>query len=194
MSSPKVLAFVGSIRRDSMNRKLLRVAAAGAQEAGAAVTLLDLADYPLPIYDGDLEAAEGIPKNAHKLKDLFLQHHALLIACPEYNSSITPLLKNTIDWVSRPRDADGGPLGCFKGKTAGLVAASGGNLGGLRGLVHVRAILSNIAVLVVPEQFALAKGDTAFDEAGRLKDAGAEKSAKGVGAATARVAASLLVR
>ena len=191
-SSPKVLAFAGSARRDSINKKLVRVAAAGAREAGAIVTLLDLADYPLPIYDEDLEAAEGIPDNAHKLKDLFLQHHALLIACPEYNSSITPLLKNTIDWVSRPRDADGGPLGCFRGKTAGLVAASGGNLGGLRGLVHVRAILSNIAVLVVPEQFALAKGDTAFDEAGRLKDPGAEMAAKGVGAAVARVASSLL--
>jgi len=157
----KILAFAGSARRDSFNKKLVRVAARGAEQAGAEVTVIDLADYPLPVYDGDLEE-QGIPENVGKLRELFKAHDGLLLACPEYNSSITPLLKNTIDWVSRPEGEDG-MLAAYQGKVAALLAASPGGLGGLRGLVTVRSILSNIGVVVLPKQHALSKAHEAFE-------------------------------
>ncbi|MEM8886040.1 MAG: NAD(P)H-dependent oxidoreductase [Planctomycetota bacterium] len=155
---PKILAFAGSTRTDSLNRKL---AAMAAEMAGA--TLLELRDYPLPIYDGDLEAAEGLPENVLKLKAQFDAHDGLLIACPEYNGSITPLLKNTIDWVSRAAP-DEKPLQQFRGKVAGLLAASPGALGGMRGLVHVRAILGGIGVHVIPDQAAVSKAHEGLDD------------------------------
>ncbi|HEY9397659.1 MAG TPA: NAD(P)H-dependent oxidoreductase, partial [Burkholderiales bacterium] len=119
MSLPRILAFAGSARRESLNRKLLNIAVQAAIEAGAAVTVLDLNDYPLPIYHGDLEAREGLPGNARKLKQLFLEHQGLLIASPEHNASVSALLKNTIDWVSRP---DGGQNGLvpYQNKVAAL--------------------------------------------------------------------------
>src|SRR5438876_6102819 len=165
----RILAFAGSLRKDSFNKKLIRVAVHGARNAGAEVTLIDLRDYPLPIYDGDLEAREGLPENGRKLKDLFLAHQGLLLACPEYNSSITGVLKNTIDWVSRPVQG-AKPLAEFTGKIAGLLSASPGALGGLRGLVHVRSILGNIGVLVLPEQLAVSRAGEAFNADGSLKD------------------------
>ena len=152
----KILAFAGSLRKDSFNKQLAKVAAERARALGAEVTLIDLADYRLPVYDGDLEAEQGVPEAAQQLQALFKEHQALLIACPEYNSSITPVLKNTIDWVSRPA-GDNGMLAAYKGKVAGIMAASPGGLGGLRGLVHVRAILGNIGVTVVPSQVAVSK-------------------------------------
>jgi NAD(P)H-dependent FMN reductase len=163
------LAFAGSARRDSFNKKLIRVAAAGAEEAGVATTLVDLRDFPLPLYDGDLEAAEGLPPNAAKLKELFLSHQGLLIAAPEYNSSITPLLKNTIDWVSRSHDASP-DLAPYRGKVAALMAASPGALGGLRGLVALRTILGNIGVTVIPDQIAIREAHAAFGDEGALSD------------------------
>ena len=179
MPGPKILAFAGSARKDSINKKVLRVAVEGAREAGGDVTLLDLADYRMPIYDGDLEADEGLPENALKMREIFDSHHALLLGCPEYNSSITPLLKNTIDWVSRPA-GDDASLKYIAGMAAGLVS-TGGGLGGLRGLFHVRQILGNIGITVIPEQFAVPMGFTAFDEAGRLKDDAHAQAVKGVG-------------
>jgi chromate reductase len=165
---PRILAFAGSARRDSYNKKLIRIAAEAAKTAGAEVTLIDLADYPLPIMDEDVEKA-GFPENATKLKQLFLEHDGLLISCPEYNSSITPLLKNTIDWVSRSQPNEP-RLAAYINKVAVLMAASPGGLGGLRGLVHVRSILQNIGVIVLPDQRALSQAHQAFDEAGNLKD------------------------
>src|SRR5690349_24995270 len=103
MIQPKILAFAGATRTGSWNKKLIRVATALAREAGSEVTLVDLRDYPMPFYDGDLEAAEGLPEKARELKALMFAHDAFLLSCPEYNSSITALLKNTIDWISRPR-------------------------------------------------------------------------------------------
>jgi chromate reductase len=167
--APRILAFAGSTRTDSYNKKLVRIAAEGARAAGAEVTLIDLRDYPLPLFDEDLEREEGLPANGRQLKDLFLSHDGLLIAAPEYNSSITAVLKNTIDWVSRPAP-DEAPLGGFVGKVASIMSASPGALGGLRGLVHVRAILGNIQVLVLPEQIAIPRAFEAFDEAGQLID------------------------
>ncbi len=161
MKQPKILAFAGSTRKDSFNKRLVKIAASGAQAALADVTFLDLKDYPLPLFDEDLEA-QGMPENATLLKRLFIEHDGFLIACPEYNSSITPLLKNTIDWVSR-KVGNEPPLVAYKGKTAALLAASPGGLGGIRGLVHVRSILSNIGVIVLPTQIALPNAHTVFD-------------------------------
>ncbi len=188
--NPRILAFAGSARKDSFNKKLLRVAARAAEEAGAEVTLLDMAEYPLPLYDGDLESRDGLPTNAVKLKRLFLDHDGLMIAAPEYNSSITPLLKNTIDWVSRPADGEG-PLAAYKNKVAVLMAASPGGLGGLRGLVHVRAILQNIGVIVLPDQRAVSGAGNAFDETGQLKDEKLRQSVQSLGAKLASVLSRL---
>lgn len=154
----RILAFAGSTRRESLNRQALTHAVRGAREAGAEVTVIELRDYGLPLYDGDLEASEGLPEAAARLKALFQAHDGLLLACPEYNGSITPLLKNTLDWVSRPLGDESGLLP-YQGKWAGLVAASAGTLGGLRGLRHVREILTNLQVMVIPQQMALSQAD-----------------------------------
>lgn len=170
----RILAFAGSARRDSFNRKLIAVAAGNAREHGADVTLIDLRDFPMPLYDGDLEAERGAPEHATRLYELMKEHEGLLLACPEYNSSISPLLKNTIDWVSRTREGEP-PLAAFTGKVAGLLSASPGQLGGLRGLVHVRSILGNIGVFVIPNQVAVSRAHEAFAESGAIRD---EKMAK----------------
>ena len=189
--TPRILAFAGSAREASLNRKLVRIAAEGARGAGADVTLLELREYPLPLYDGDLEAKDGLPPNARKLKDLFLAHQGLLIAAPEYNSSITPLLKNTIDWVSRSAPGEA-PLACYDGKVAALLSASPGSLGGLRGLTVVRLCLSNIRVLVLPDQVAVPSANDAFGEDGRLKDEKRHAAVQKLGATLARSVAKLI--
>jgi NAD(P)H-dependent FMN reductase len=166
---PKILAFAGTTRKEAFNKKLVKVAAKAAEALGAEVTYLDLRDLPMPLYDGDLEEKEGIPPNAKKFKEILKAHHGFLISTGEYNSSITAVLKNAIDWASRPEEGET-PLACFKDKTVALLSASPGALGGLRALVHVRMILGNIGVLVLPEQFALSKAHDAFDADGSLKD------------------------
>lgn len=168
-TSPKILAFAGSGRKESWNKKLVRIAAEGARSAGAEVTLIDLHDYPLPLFDEDDESQHGLPENGRKIKDLLLSHQGLLIASPEYNSSISGLLKNTIDWASRPVSGEP-PLACFTGKVAMLLSASPGALGGLRGLVHVRAILGNIGTLVLPGTISIPKAHEAFATDSSLKD------------------------
>jgi NAD(P)H-dependent FMN reductase len=187
---PKILAFAGSLRKDSYNKKLVQIAVAGARAAGAEVTYIDLRELPLPVFDEDLEKAEGLPANARNLKDLFLAHHGLLISAPEYNSSITAALKNAIDWVSRPCPGEA-PLGCFLEKVAAIMSASPGALGGLRGLVHVRAILGNIHVLVLPDQVAVPRAFEAFAADGSLKDPKQQASVAKLGANVAAVVAKL---
>ena len=167
MSGPKILAFAGALRTPSWNKKLIRIGAGMARDAGCDVNLIDLRDYPMPFYDGDLEAADGLPPKARELKTLMLASDALLLSCPEYNSSISAVLKNTIDWVSRPRPDE---PNAFQGRIAGLLAASPGNLGGARGLLTVRQVLTTLGVLVVPTQFALSQAANAFGEDGTLKD------------------------
>jgi NAD(P)H-dependent FMN reductase len=167
--TPKILAFAGSARRGSWNKKLVRIAAAGARAQGIEVTLIELEDYPLSIFNQDDEAQSGLPANGRKLKDLFISHQGFLISSPEYNSSISALLKNTIDWVSRPAAGEG-PLAGFADKTAVVMSASPGALGGLRGLVHLRSILGNIGTLVLPGTFSISKAHEAFGEDGTLKD------------------------
>jgi chromate reductase, NAD(P)H dehydrogenase (quinone) len=190
MTAAKILAFAGSARKDSFNKKLVKVAAEGARAAGAAVTYLDFRDLPLPLYDADLETAEGLPANAIKFKALMKAHQGLLIACPEYNSSITPLLKNAIDWASRPEPNEPS-LVCFKEKIAVLMSASPGGLGGLRGLVHVRSILGNIGVLVLPDQKAIGNSYQAFDEHGNLQDESQQQAIIQLGSKLAVVTAKL---
>jgi len=189
-SQPKILAFAGSTREASYNKKLVKIAAEGAKAAGAEVTYVDLRDLPMPLYDEDLEAKEGIPENVRKFKELMKANQGLLIACPEYNSSITPVLKNAIDWASRPEPGEPG-LACFTGKVAALMSASPGGLGGLRGLIHVRSILSSINVLVLPAQNAIPSAFQAFDNDGRLKDATQQAAVEQLGSKLATVVAKL---
>lgn len=147
MTKPKILAFAGSTRSDSFNKKLIKVAVNGAIDVGVEATFIDLRDFLMPLYDGDLEQREGLPANTRKLKDLMLIHQGFLISSPEYNSSISGVLKNTIDWTSRQTGGES-PLACYKGKIGGLMSASPGGLGGLRGLVHIRLYLKTLASLL----------------------------------------------
>ena len=178
--TPKILAFAGSLRTDSFNKKLIRIGAEGARAAGAEVTLIDLRDFALPIYDGDLEAA-GFPDNVIKLKHLFLEHHGLLISSPEYNRSLPGVLKNVIDWVSRSAPGEK-PLAAYADKVAGLLSASPGPVGGMRSLMHLREILTHIKVLVIPDQVSVSKAAEAFNPDGTLKDAQQQQGVEKVAA------------
>jgi chromate reductase len=178
---PKILAFAGSARTGSFNKSVLRIAVDGARAAGAQVTELDLRDYPLPIFDQDIEAARGLPANARALKRQFVAHDGLLIASPEYNSSFTPLMKNVIDWCSRASEGEK-PLAAFQGKVAVLMSASPGALGGLRGLVHLRQVLGNIGVIVLPDQRAISSAQNAIGPDHKLLDAKAQEGVVALGA------------
>ena len=171
----KILVFSGSSRKGSYNKLLAKNAAEMAEELGAEVTYVDLGDYPMPIFNGDLEEERGMPEDAKRLKELFLSHDGLFIACPEYNSSITPLLKNTLDWVSRKESEDEKELIAYKGKVVGISSASPGQLGGLRSLMVVRMMLGNLGVVVVPDQVTVPAAYDAFDEGGKFKDEKMEK-------------------
>ena len=190
----RILVFAGSARRDSLNKKLAREAARFAREAGAEATFVDLDDYPIPLYHGDLEAAEGMPENARKLRALFLAHDALLVASPENNSSVTALLKNTIDWLSRDlgegRGDDSG-LAPWRGKVAGLMAASPGAFGGVRGLPHLRQVLATLGVTVLGTQVAVPRAHEAFGDDGRIADERVAKSVRALAAAVAQAAGKL---
>ena len=183
---PKILAFSGSTRKDSLNKKLVKIAAAGATEAGAEVKVIDLKDFQMPLYDADLEQQQGIPENALKLKELMKSSHGFLISSPEYNSSISGVLKNTIDWTTRQSEGET-PLVCYKGKVAAIMSASPGGLGGLRGLVTVRSLLGNISVIVIPEQIAVSHAHEAFDADGSMKNKEQEQQVKKIGARVAQL-------
>ncbi len=170
MPTPKILAFGGALRRGSFNNKLAAIAAQGAREVGAEVTFIALRDYPLPVFDGDLEDAEGLPENAKKLKALFRGHDGGMISTQDYNSSIPGALKNVIDWVSREETDDEPPLSAFTGKTAILCSASPGALGAIRSLSVVRSILANIGVTMLPDKVSVSRAHEAFNEDGSLKD------------------------
>lgn len=153
-STINLITLAGSNRDDSFNKKLARLAASMASTHRVQANFIDLKDYQLPLYDGDYEQSHDYPEHALRIKKLMQSADGFLIASPEYNSSITPMLKNTIDWISRSQEK-GTDLSAFKGKVAALVSAAPGKLGGLRGLVHLRAILSNIGTTVIPEQLAI---------------------------------------
>ena len=181
----KILAFSGSLRAGSFNQKLVKIAAEGASEAGAEVTVISLADFAMPLFDEDLEAAEGKSDAAKRLKALFLAHDGLLIASPEYNSMITAALKNAIDWVSRADSDDEAPLAAFGGKTAAIISASPGGYGGARSLGFLRPFLGNIKITVLESEFSLPKAHEAFAEDGSLLDAGKAAEVKAIGKALA---------
>ena len=162
--------FAGSARTASTNKQLAALAASTAQKADIDVTLIDLKEFGMPIYDGDLEGDAGLPENAKRLKKLFVEHDGVFIASPEYNSSFSPLLKNALDWISRPHTENEPSLWAFSGKVAALGSVAPGALGGLRGLVPLRMMLGNIGVTVVPNQIAISNGFSAFDDAGALKN------------------------
>lgn len=170
MNQPtKILCFAGSARAESLNKKLAMLGAKVMESLGVESQFVDLKDYPLPLYDGDFEQNNPYPENAAKLKQLLQGHQGFLIASPEYNSSITALLKNTLDWITRSEDK-GTDLSAFSSKIIAIVSASPGMLGGLRGLVHIRSILSNIGAIVIPNQLAIGQGFQAFDKTGSLTD------------------------
>jgi chromate reductase, NAD(P)H dehydrogenase (quinone) len=159
----KLLALSGSLRVGSFNQRLIRLAADAARDAGAEVTEIKLADFALPIFDPNIDAT-AFPNSARDLKALFTSHHGFLIASPEYNGSISGVLKNAIDWVSRPTQGEGETaLSAFRNKVAGIMSASISQFGGLRGLMHLRQILGTVQVLVVPEQVAVPFAHKAFN-------------------------------
>lgn len=171
----KLLFFAGSARRGSFNKKLAQLGAIVAKSEGHRATFADLVDYEMPIYNGDLEAEHGPPESARRFQALLEEHSGVMIACPEYNAGITPLLKNTLDWVSRVREDDGS-VRVFKNRVFLLASASPSGMGGLRGLTTVRQVLElGLGALVLPDQFAVPRAAAAFDEDGNLKDAEAQE-------------------
>ena len=167
MATPKILVIAGSTRAASTNRLLAKEAAAALREAGVDVTLADLRDFPMPLYDADLEAASGLPPAARALKELAREADGFAIASPEYNGSYPAVLKNAIDWISRVEPGDG-PLEVFRGKPAGILSASPGQGGGKRVLKQLRELLEMIRMTVVPHHVSIANSGEAFDAAGRL--------------------------
>lgn len=167
----KLLCLSGSVRAGSFNRKLARAAGAVATAAGAQVTLLEPRDYVMPLYDGDLEASDGPPSQAAALKALFQSHHAIFISSPEYNASVSPFLKNTLDWVSRVKADGEEPLAAYKNRVFAVGAASPGGNGGMRGLIALRQVLElGLGAFVIPDQIALPGAMQAFNDDGSLKD------------------------
>jgi chromate reductase, NAD(P)H dehydrogenase (quinone) len=167
----RLLFVAGSAREGSMNKRLATLGAHVAQAAGTAATFADLGDYPMPLYDGDLEAKDGVPDNARKLMALMQAHDGIFIASPEYNASFSPLLKNTLDWISRVKDDAGVSGQVFKSRVFAIGSASPGGFGGLRGLIQIRQVLElGLGALVLPEQIAVPRAMNAFDPEGQLVD------------------------
>ncbi len=182
---PRILAFSASTRRESLNRKFLAFAVPEVRSAGGEVTLIDLSDFAMPLYNGDLEDAQGLPEAAGRLVKLIAEHQALLVASPEYNSMFTPLLKNTLDWCSRP---DENP---FEGKAAAVISASPGIHGGVRSLQLAQQLLLKLGCVVVPGQCILPHASKAFDEQGLLLDRRAQEAAREMAAKLVRTASQL---
>jgi NAD(P)H-dependent FMN reductase len=167
----RLLSFAGSTRQGSYNKKLAQLAQRIAEANGVEAVFVDLKDYPMPIYDGDLEASEGPPERARAFKALLQEYQGVFIASPEYNSSVTPLLKNTIDWVTRVRAKGESGLEVFRTRVFAIGGASPGNYGAMRSLLQLRQILAvGTGALVIPQQIAVPRAGTAFEEDGSLKD------------------------
>ncbi|KQU79928.1 FMN reductase [Mesorhizobium sp. Root102] len=173
---PKILVFAGSVRSGAYSGRTADVAQKELAMQGAEVTRISLADYPLPIMDEDLEKEQGVPENAQRLGRLVITHDGLLIATPEYNGSIPPLLKNTIDWVSRVRRDAGRPVRPLAGKVAGLCSSSNGHFAGIRCINHLRAVLVRCQMEVVTPECSVPEGGEAFDEDGHFRDERLHKS------------------
>jgi chromate reductase len=169
MPALRILVIPGSLRTGSLNAKLAATIAHELLQAGAEVTRISLSDFPLPIYDGDLQAKSGVPKHAVNLKRMMGTHQGVLIVTPEYNSSVPALVKNTIDWISRVQDAHETRGQVFRDRVFAIAAASGGRLGGTRALSALRQILTACHAMVVPNQLSLSFAEEAYDDKDRLK-------------------------
>ncbi|HET7334893.1 MAG TPA: NAD(P)H-dependent oxidoreductase [Rhizomicrobium sp.] len=190
----KLIAFSGSMRHKSYNHSLVQIAAHGARKADAEVELINLIDFDLPLYNADLEARDGLPQSVLALKALCLASDGYLISAPEYNGSLPAVLKNAIDWLSRPGPAPGETaitLSAYRGKVAGIMSASPGAWGGVRGLAHLRQILSGMGVLVTAEQLAVPAAMDAFDGDGRLKNPVFHALVETIGARSVQLARAL---
>lgn len=186
MMTVRIAGFAGSLRRGSYNRKLLESAAEGAREVGAEVEILDLREYEAPLYDADIETEHGLPESVLAFKERIHPVDGLLIASPENNGSVSSPLKNALDWASRPTSREY-PEPCFPGKTAAVISASPGRLGGIRGLSHLRSILLNLRVHVIPNQYAVQNAHEAFAEDGTLLDERSDVLAREIGAELVRI-------
>ena len=178
----KLLVFAGSTRQHSFNRRLAQAAAGMARDAGAEVTLLELSDFDIPLYNADLEA-RGTPADVLRLKQVLFEHPAWIVCSPEYNGSYTALLKNTIDWASSPVKGD--PVWqdgtrAFRGKVVGMLSASPGALGGLRSHGHLAPLLINLECWLAPKAFALGQAGSAFDDSGALVQEAHRERVRGV--------------
>jgi len=181
MNPVKILVFAGSFRTGSFNARLAALAAKELAFIDADVTRVSLADYPMPLYNGDLEQSSGQPENAVKLKRMMMQHRGVFIASPEYNASMTPLLKNTLDWISRVRENNEPPLAAFHNRVFALGAASNGTLGGMRSLIALRQMLElGTGALVIPEMISVRSAASAFDDNDNLRDEGLANLLKSV--------------
>ncbi len=165
---PSILAFSGSLRRESFNQRIVALAGGMAVERGAHVDVISLRDYPIPVFNQDDEDTAGVPAEARAFRQELMAHDGFIVGCPEYNSSITAALKNAIDWATRAKAEGEGPLDCFRGKPVALTAASPGGFGGLRGLDHVRELLGNLGCHVVPGMVAIPSVHEALDAEGQL--------------------------
>ena len=191
MAAPRILIFAGSARRQALSKRLARAGLAAVEAAGASGTLIDLADFEMPLYHADLEAASGLPEATRRLQALIAGHDALLIASPEYNGSTTPLLLNTLDWCSR-RDLQGATdsgLAIFSDRPAALLGSSPGALGGVRALIHLRDLLGYLGMLVIAQQLTVPRAREAFDTEERLIDPRQQAALDALAAALIRIAA-----
>ena len=171
MPAPKILVIPGSLRTGSHNVKLAALAAKELALAGAEVTRISLQDYALPLFDADLVAASGPPASAVKLKQALMAHHGVFITSPEYSASVTPIIKNTIDWISRVRERGEPAYDAFKGRVFAIGSATAGGGGGLRSMMALRQILElGCGALVIPEQVGVPRAEQAFDDMDNLKD------------------------
>ena len=191
--SIRLLGIAGSTRRESLHKRLLHVALRAAESEDVRIEHLDLRELDIPLYDSDLEGEEGMPEGVSRLREALKSSDGVVIASPEYNGSLTAVLKNAIDWTSRPdpRFPDDPALVAWRGKVAGILSASPGGLGGIRGLVHLRAILSHIGMVVVPQQAAIPSGHKSFHENGSILDPNQHAQVESVGRAVAELAAKL---
>ena len=169
---PRILIVPGSARSQALSKRLARAGFAAIDRAGGVGTLIDLAQFEMPLYHAELEARDGLPEAVRRLQALIAGHDALLVASPEYNGSMTPLLVNALDWCSRvdPRNPSGSGLAIFADKPAGLLGSSPGALGGLRALFHLRDLLAYLGMMVIPQQLAVPRAHHAFDADGGLED------------------------
>jgi NAD(P)H-dependent FMN reductase len=162
MNKPRILAFAGSLRKHSFSKRVVKTALKGAEKAGAEVTYVDLRDYPMPLYNPDDHEELGFDHNALRLQQLMAQHDGFLIASPEYNGSLSAVLKNTIDWTSRKNDKY--ELGqVFAGKVAAIMTSSPGSLGGVRSLAHLRGVLTSLRLIVLPAEIAVPYAGNKFE-------------------------------